>query len=303
MSKSKKLVFFGNERLATGLATTDLPTLKSLISSGYEIAMVVSNYTEGRSRNARKLEIAETAEEHNIPVMLPTHLNDIKDDIKNMNADFGVLAAYGRIIPKEIIDMFPHGIINIHPSLLPSHRGPTPIEQTILDGAKETGTSIMRLVTDMDAGPVFAQAKIALSGNESKIELAKTLLNLGSSLLLDILPSILDGSNTPVPQDSSRATYTHLLKKEDGVINWDKPADNIERQIRAFLGFPKSRAKVINQDVIITKARVAKDKNDGDLVIECQPGWLEIQELTAPSGRTITGAEFLRGYSKSSSGR
>jgi methionyl-tRNA formyltransferase len=81
------------------------------------------------------------------------------------------------------------------------------------------------------------------------------------------------------------------------------PAENIERQIRAFWGFPKSRAKVISQDVIITKARVAKDKNDGDLVIECQPGWLEIQELIAPSGRTVTSAEFLRGYSKPSSGK
>jgi methionyl-tRNA formyltransferase len=298
-----RLAFFGNERLATGVASTDTPTLKLLISSGYEVAAVISSFTQGRSRNARKLEIAEIAKQHNIPVMLPTHLIDIKDDIKKLNVDFGVLVAYGRIIPKEIIDIFPHGIINIHPSLLPQYRGPTPIEQTILDGARETGTSLMLLVPEMDAGPVYTKEKISLSGSESKEDLAITLLNLGGHLLIDNLPSILDGLLSPTPQDDSKATYTHLLKKEDGVIDWNMPAENIERQIRAFWGFPKSRAKVISQDVIITKARVAKDKNDGDLVIECQPGWLEIQELIAPSGRTVTSAEFLRGYSKPSSGK
>jgi methionyl-tRNA formyltransferase len=298
MSKSKKLVFFGNERLATGINYTDALTLKSLIDSSYEVAAVISNYTEGRSRNARELEIAKVAEEKNIPVLLPTHLVDIKDDIKNMNAEFGVLVAYGRMVPKNIIDIFPHGIINIHPSLLPIYRGPTPIEQAIVDGVSETGTSIMRLVPKMDAGPVYVQESIDLSGHESKEDLAAALLSLGSRLLIENLPSILDGSLPPTPQNSTTATYTHLLKKEDGHIKWDKSAQDIERKIRAFSGFPKSRAKVMEQDIIIIKARVAKDKADGSLVLECKPGWLEILELTAPSGKTITGAEFLRGYSR-----
>jgi methionyl-tRNA formyltransferase len=297
MSKSKKLVFFGNERLATGLEHTDTPTLKALINNGYDIAAVISNYSEGRSRNARKLEIAEVAEAHNILVLLPTHLRDIKDDIKNLNADAGILVAYGKIIPKEIIDIFPYGIINIHPSLLPRYRGPTPVEQAILDGATETGTSIMRLVPEMDAGPVFAQGKINLSGKETKVQLANKLLNLGGELLINNLPSILDGSTMPTSQNESEATYTQLLKKEDGIIDWNKPADVIERQVRAFLGFPKSRAKVLGKDIIVTKSKIVKDNHDGELVVECSPGFLEIQELIAPSGRVISGSEFLRGYS------
>jgi methionyl-tRNA formyltransferase len=296
--RKPRLVFFGNERLTTGISHTDTPTIKSLINNGYEVAAVVSNYIKGRSRNARKLEITEVAEHHNIPVLLPTHLSDIKDDIKKLDADFGVLVAYGRIIPQEIIDLFPKGIINIHPSLLPIYRGPTPIEQAILDGINETGTSIMRLVRDMDAGPVYASERLALSGTESKAELAEKLLNIGAKLLIKHLPRILDNPQDFTTQDDSAATYTMLITKDDGHINWAKPADKIEREIRAYAGWPKSRAKLFDKDIVVTKARIANDSNDGNLVIECQPGWLEIQELTAPSGRNISGAEFLRGYSK-----
>jgi methionyl-tRNA formyltransferase len=161
----------------------------------------------------------------------------------------------------------------------------------------QTGVSIMQLTPEMDAGPVFAQEKINLSGTETKTELAEKLLELGSRIMLGSLPGILDESLTPKPQNDSEATYTRLLKKEDGVVDWNKPAELLEREVRAFLSFPKSQARVLDKDIIITKSRVAKDKNDGDLVMQCKPGWLEIQELTAPSGRTMSGAEFLRGYS------
>jgi methionyl-tRNA formyltransferase len=156
----------------------------------------------------------------------------------------------------------------------------------------------MRLVAAMDAGPVYTQEKITLSGNESKLELANKLLGLGSRLLVDNLPSILSGALSPTPQDDSKATYTHLLNKDDGNVDWQKPAELIEHEVRAFTGFPKSKAKILDRDVIITKSRVAKNKDDGDLVIECQPGWLEVREIIAPSGRSVTGAEFIRGYSK-----
>jgi methionyl-tRNA formyltransferase len=298
MSKLSKLVFFGNERLATGLSHTSTPTLKALIENGYEIAAVVSHYHEGRSRKPRPLEIAEVAKAHNIPLLLPENLHEVKQQLKDLDAEAAVLVAYGKIIPKEIIDIFPKGIINLHPSLLPKYRGPTPIEQVILDGVKETGVSIMQLTAKMDAGPVFMQEKLSLAGNEQKAELAEKLLELGSRIMLEVLPKILDGSLEPEPQNDANATYTQLLKKEDGSVEWHKPAEVIERQVRTFLGFPKSRAKILDQEVIITKVRIANSKEDGYLVLECQPGWLEIQELTAPSGRNVTGAEFLRGYSK-----
>jgi methionyl-tRNA formyltransferase len=297
MSKLSKLVFFGNERLATGLSGTSCSTLTDLIENGYEIAAVVSHYTEGRTRKPRPLEIAEVAKAYNIPLLLPDNLNDIKEQLESLGAEAAVLVAYGKIISKEIIDIFPRGIINLHPSLLPKYRGPTPLEQTILDGALQTGVSIMQLTPEMDAGPVFAQEKINLAGTETKTELAEKLLELGSRIMLENLPGILDGSLTPKPQNDSEASYTQLLKKEDGVVDWNKPAELLEKEVRAFLRFPKSQARVLDKDIIITKSRVAKDKNDGDLIIQCKPGWVEIQELIAPSGRTMSGAEFLRGYS------
>jgi methionyl-tRNA formyltransferase len=293
-----RLVFFGNERLATGLSLTNTPTLKALINNGYEVAAVVSHYSEGRSRKPRPLEIAEVAKGHNIPLLLPDNLTDTKEQLEKFGAEAAILVAYGKIIPKNIIDIFPRGIINIHPSLLPKYRGPTPIEQAILDGASQTGVSIMQLTPEMDAGPVFTQESINLSKDESKEDLATKLLELGSRILLDTLPQILDGSKNPTAQDDSQATYTKLLTKDDGLVKWDKSAEEIERQVRAFLGFPKSRTEVLEENIIITKVRVAKDQDDGDLVIGCNPGWLEIQKLTAPSGRSVTGAEFLRGYSK-----
>jgi methionyl-tRNA formyltransferase len=298
MNKSKRLVFFGNERLATGLSAIEPKALPALIEAGYDFAAVVSHYHQARSRNKRDLEVGEVAAAHNIPLLLPDNLKAVARQLENYGAEAAVLVAYGKIIPQEIIDIFPKGIINIHPSLLPKYRGPTPIEQAILDGAKETGVSIMSLASKMDAGPVFAHAKIELSGTESKEELARNLLEAGTKLLLENLPGILGGSLRPSAQEDSEATYTNLLAKEEGQTNWSEAAEVLERKVRAYAGFPKSRAQLFGHDVVVTKVRVAKTQEDGELVMQCQPGWLEIQELTAPSGRTVTGAEFIRGYKK-----
>jgi methionyl-tRNA formyltransferase len=264
MSKSK-LVFFGNQKLATGVQT-DAPLQPALTDAGYQIVSSVTG--------------------------------DIPDDLADSEAEAAVLVAYGQIIPQAVIDLFPKGIINIHPSLLPLYRGPTPIEAAILDGAKETGVSLMRLSAKMDAGPVYVQQRLPLTGSETKQELAGQLLRIGQKLLLEHLPAILEGWQTPKPQNDSNASYTKLLKKDDGKIDWQKPADQIERQVRAYAGWPRSQAKIFDKEVIITKARLAKDKKDGKLVIKCQPGYLEVEELIAPSGRTMSGADFIRGYNK-----
>src|SRR6266404_3328435 len=163
MNKPKKLVFFGNERLATGVST-DVPTLRALIKAGYEVAAVVSSHTDGVSRNKRGLEIVEVAHAYHIPVLLPEKLEDISQRLIKIDAPAGILVAFGQIIPQPIIDIFPKGIINIHPSLLPKYRGPTPVETVILDGVSQTGVSLMGLSAGMDAGPVYLQAALALDG-------------------------------------------------------------------------------------------------------------------------------------------
>ncbi|MBI4033798.1 methionyl-tRNA formyltransferase, partial [Candidatus Saccharibacteria bacterium] len=243
MKASKKIIFFGNERLATGI-NTKAPTLKMLIEDGYEIMAVISSYTEATSRQKQPLEIAQVAEKAKIPLLLPTDPAEIRDDIAAYGAEAAVLVAYGRVIPAELIDIFPKGIINVHPSLLPKYRGPTPVETAILDGVNETGVSLMRLVAKMDTGPIYAQKRMALKDTETKQDLADKLLSAGCSLLKEHLPAIFEGWLTPKPQLDADATYSKLLKKEGGVMDFGQPAEILERQVRAFAGWPKSQAKV-----------------------------------------------------------
>lgn len=298
MNKLNSLLFFGNERLSTGFEQHGAPVLQSLIDQGYDVKAVVANHEEGQSRKKRTLEVEIVAKKHNIPVLLPKKLTDIKNELIAFHADAAVLVAYGRMIPQSIIDIFPFGILNIHPSLLPHYRGSTPIEQAILDGTTTTGVSIMKLVREMDAGPLYAQQKIQLTGNETKQELTGRLLNLGKELIIDVLPHVLQGTLTPEAQNETQATFTTLIAKSDGIIDLTKPAEQLERQVRAFATWPKSRAHIFEQDVIVTKSRVAHNAADGALILTCNPGWLEVLELIAPSGKKITGEDFIRGYRK-----
>jgi methionyl-tRNA formyltransferase len=298
MNKSKRLVLFGNERLSSGYAPHGAPTLQALIDNGYDVCAVVAHFEAGRSRDARELEVEAIAKPRDIPVLLPDKPRDIYDQLASLQADAGVLVAYGRIIPQDIIDIFPHGILNIHPSLLPQYRGPTPIEQAILDGAPETGVSIMKLVRAMDAGPVYAQQRIALSGNETKQELTDQLLATGAQMIIDTLPGVLDNTLTPKPQDESQASYTSLISKSYGTMDLAKPATRLEREVRAYANWPKSRLTIFDHQIIVTQARLADSADDGTLIVACNPGYLEITELIAPSGKRMTSADFLRGYHK-----
>lgn len=304
--KSKTIVFFGNERLATGV-TTSAPTLRSLISTGYTVAGIVSNYAESHSRNLRTLEVADIAKQENIPLWLPRKALDIITELRSLNADVGILAAYGKIIPQEIIDIFPYGIINIHPSLLPLHRGSTPIESVILEGSTETGVSVMKLVKEMDAGPVYIQEKFKIPEGITKQLLAYRLLQVGGELIMKTLPGILEGSIIPTPQRDDQATYDSLIKKEDGYITWNtKSAIQIEREVRAYAIWPKSRATIANKGVVITGSKVLKqDYSDtpgkasiqtGRLVIQCKENALEIEKLIPDGKKEMSGQAFLAGY-------
>ncbi len=303
---SNKIVFFGNERLATGVTTT-APTLRALIKAGYKIVAVVSNYEAGQSRQARKLEIAEVAKEHDIPLLLPDKPGDIAEELKAFGAEIAVLVAYGKIVPSSVIDIFPKGIINIHPSLLPLHRGPIPIESVILEGANKTGVSIMQLAPAMDAGPVFGQSELTLMGTETKQGLADNLLEIGEAMLVELLPGILDGSLVALPQDDSRATYDQLITKSDGLIDWQKPAHKIEREIRAYQNWPKSRTTLGDKEVIITNAKVVDaagkpgeyQATEKELVIFCGEAALQITQLKPAGKSEMSATAFLAGYGKS----
>lgn len=290
-----RLVFFGNERLATAVST-DAPTLRALVGGGFRVEAVVVSHGPAVSRRKRPLEIIDVAHAYHIPVLMPEKLSAATAKLRSLKAEAGVLVAFGRIIPQEILDIFPRGIINVHPSLLPKLRGSTPVETAILNGLKETGVSLMKLTAEMDAGPVYVQKKFALGGTETKSELAQKLLNEGAQMLADNLDSILAGRLKAKIQDETEADYTRLLSAQDGLIDFKEPAEDIERKVRAFAGFPKAKAKLFSRDVIIIKARVADSLSDGELVVKAQPGYIEVTKLIAPSGRSMSGGDFMRGY-------
>ncbi len=301
MTMSKRLVFFGNERLVSGLQRSNTPLLLGLIERGYDIAAVVVNNTEAVSRNSRALEVAEVASAHNIPVLSPNKPADIIDELKNMNADAAILSAYGRIIPQRVIDVFsPIGIINIHPSLLPRHRGSTPIETTILDGDTTVGVSIMQLSAGMDEGPVYGQVSVDLTGNETKFDLYDILSTKGAALLFDLLPLILEGSLLPTPQSADGVSYTTQVSKNDSFVDpTTESASAIERKIRAYLSFPKTKLHYAGNDVILTAAKVVDATIENKLCIPCADNTtLLIAELQAPNGKRMSGSAYLRGYSK-----
>ena len=295
MTPSSKLVFFGTEDFS-------LPTLRALVDSGYNVAAVVTKPDTPRGRSKQLIEPAVKvfAREHNLPVLQPQRLADIQNELETIAPDAGVLVSYGKILPGRTLDVFGEpGIINIHPSLLPRYRGPAPIEAAILAGDTATGISIMRLTAGMDEGPIFAQTHHELDGTETKPELNDTLSERGASFLLEVLDDILTGKLSPTPQQTSGVSYTTLISKQDGMLTpATDDAHALERKVRAYLGYPKSRLSIKNTDVIITSVKVVESLDSGPLVIECADNtYLEVRELIAPSGKTMSGEAFLRGYS------
>jgi len=300
---SKTLIFFGNEQLASGV-TTDAPILRSLIEAGYKIPFIVINQSQSTSRKSKKLAVVELAEQHGIEVNYVKKLADLSGAILDSGASFGVLAAFGRIVPQSTIDLFEHGILNIHPSLLPEFRGPTPIESAILSGQEVTGVSLMKLSAGMDEGQVLGFGEVKITDQTSKQELFERLSSVGSAILVELLPQILDGSLTALEQDHENATYTNKISKEDGAIDWSKPARQIEREIRAYLGWPGSQTKLADKDVIITEAKVIDESgtpgqpfsvSKSQFGVYCGEQALEILKLKPAGKSEMPAASFMAG--------
>jgi methionyl-tRNA formyltransferase len=286
------IIFFGTEEFS-------LTALVGLIEASYSVAAVVTkpDSRKGRGHKLSSPPVKVLAGRHNIPVWQPEKLSDIKDNIQALGTPAGVLASYGKIIPQSIIDLFHPGIINIHPSLLPHYRGPTPIEAAITNGDDKTGVSIMRIAASMDAGPVYAAKEHPLTGTETKPELYQVLAQLGTNLLLEVLPHILDGSLLPLPQNEEESSYTPHLSKSDAMLHPGAlSAAEAERLVRAHLGFPKTKLVIHGHMIIITRAHVITTRIS-PLDIACADGnFLSIDEVVAPSGRRMSAAEFERGY-------
>ncbi len=230
-----RIVFFGTDGVA-------VPVLRAL-AQNHEVTAVVTtpDALVGRKQILTASEVALLAVELGIPLFKPGRLKgdaDFEAGLRNVQAEAFVVAVYGKIIPESILQIPPLGCINIHPSLLPLYRGPAPIRTPLLRGDTETGVSIMLMDAEMDHGPLLAQQRVPIHPDDTNVTLTEKLGALSGPLLLDTLAGYAAGTVTPLPQDHDKATFTHFVKKEDGRIDWNKPAQDIYNMWRAYQPWP-----------------------------------------------------------------
>ncbi len=227
-----------------GTPAFSVPPLELLVESGYQ---VVGVYTQpdrpaGRGRSVLASPIKAYAEEHELRVFQPTSLRlpDTYRELVSLKPDVIVIAAYGRILPKDVVKLPPSGCVNIHPSLLPRHRGPSPVAFTLLEGDDVAGVTLMLLDEGMDSGPIIAQEEWPILPQDTVGTLTDRLFREGAKLLVRSLPLYIQGDLVPRPQEEARVTYARKLTKEDGVIRWELPAVSLWRQVRAYAPWPGS---------------------------------------------------------------
>ncbi|HSX00675.1 MAG TPA: methionyl-tRNA formyltransferase [Candidatus Saccharimonas sp.] len=253
--------------------------------------------------------VKDWAEEHSIPLHQPDTKAELADLVQpgRFTSPAGLVVDYGLIIPGAVIDTFPLGIINSHFSLLPEWRGADPITFSILSGQTVTGVTLMQVVPALDEGPVLAQAEYPIPPHTTTPQLTQSLSDLSNRLLLEHLPAYLDGHLAAQPQsDTPTPTYSRKLTKADGRLDWTKPAAQLEREIRAYIGWPGSYTSLRDTDVTITAAHVAAGPSGvapgtpfyagRDLAMVTGDGALVIERLIPAGKREMTGSAYLAGH-------
>ena len=306
---SHKILFAGSGEFAANI-------LKKMAESEFKPMAIITQPDKlvGRRQELSPSPAKIVAQKFDLKIYEPKSLKNTEAEemIKVLNPDLLIVADYGKIIPKNILDISKFGALNIHPSLLPLHRGAAPIQYTILEGDKKTGVTIILMDEEVDHGAIVTTADLNLEiSNLIHTELLNKLAELGGDLLIKILPGWFSGEIKPIPQDESRATYTKILVREDGKINWQKSAEEIERQIRAFEGWPGTWCvwPDENKKIKILRAEIFENgqsgpagqvslSSSGEMLIVANKGVLKINEVQLEGKNKITGREFLRGYPK-----
>ena len=281
---------------------------------GVEVVSAVTppDRPRGRGRQPDSPPVKVAAEELGIPVVQPPNLRgeSIQTDLAALSPDIVVVAAYGRFLPAAVLELPPRGCLNLHPSLLPRHRGPSPVATAILDGDETTGVSLMVLDEGMDTGPVIAAMKVLLTGQETAGELTDTLFDLGGTLLQENLAQWVEGHLHATPQDDARATVTRKLERADGLVDWSEPAETIARKCRAFDPWPglythwQGRTlKLMDISVLhnyrtgsVAPGTVVAVGSSKGLYVAAGQGMLALNSVQLEGRRAVTGEEFLRGY-------
>ena len=297
-----KIIFMGTPEFS-------LHVLKKIIADGHEIISIYTKQDQlsGRGQKKHQNLVKDFGVKHNIPVIQPKNFKseiDIKE-LKSWKADLAVVAAYGILLPKEILETFKFGCLNLHPSLLPKYRGPSPVSSAILNNDSETGVSIMLLDQGMDSGPILSQEKHPILANETAGELTNRLFIEGSILMSNTIKEWVDGNISPIEQIHKHASFTKLFSKKDGEINWELPAEIIVSKIRAFDPWPGSYTYSDQKLLKIISVSFENDSNvdvgrinfDQNISIGTKKGKIIVHKLQLEGKKVLNSADFMRGNS------
>ena len=303
-----KIIFMGTSSFSQTV-------LDSLITASYNISAVYTrpDKNAGRDQQPKESIIKKFAKEKNIPVFAPSKLDDqTLEEIRSQSPDLIIVVAYGKILPKNLLDLAPYGALNIHASLLPKYRGPSPIQNTLLSGEKETGITIIKMDEHIDTGEILGQKKISIEPDETLPQLSEKLAKLSAELILEILPLWIDKKITPQKQDDSQATLCQMIERSDGRIIWTDEAESIYNRHRAFYKWP-GIFTFWEQDGALRRLKLNKIaflKNNPEIKhhigevfeigeeigIQTTSGVVIIKEIQVEGKSSVPVKDFLNGY-------
>jgi methionyl-tRNA formyltransferase len=311
------IVFFGTPQFA-------VPALEALIASRHQVALVVTQPDKRRDRGQKITDapVKAAARAHNVPVLQPDRLRDpaVADTLHQHAPDLAVVAAYGKLIPGNLLSLPRLGMVNIHASLLPKYRGAAPIHRSIINGDAETGVTIMQMVEALDAGDMLAKAVRPIGPDETTVDVERALAQEGGRLLLDVIERLEAGTIRAEPQDESASTYAPRLRKEEGLIDWTQSARRIHDRVRGLYPWPHAYSYLDGTRLIVLKttvglkpdtiggsASVAPDSAEpappgsvagitrDAIEVATGDGRIAITELQSEGKRPMTALEFLAG--------
>ena len=293
-----RLVFFGSPAFA-------VPSLEALHAAGHEIALVVTqpDRPAGRGQKTTPPPVAAYAREFALPLWQTSSLKgeEAEARLREADAELMALAAFSALVPRNILDLTPGGILNVHPSLLPRWRGASPIQAALLAGDRGTGVSIIQLVEALDAGPILAQELVPVAPEDDYVTLEPRLAAIGARLLVRVIAE----SPTPVPQDDSQATYCRRIEREDARIDWTDPAETSWNKVRAYRGWPQAFTTFEARQLKVLRAWPADGPAAEPGTVHTELGvplvatgdrLLRLDEVQLEGRRAISGADLLRGY-------
>ncbi len=299
-----KVVFFGTPQFA-------VPTLRQLLASRHSVVGVVTqpDRPRGRGQIVTVSPVKAIAIDHGLPVLQPEQLRDpdVATTIRGWRPDLGVVAAYGKLIPEALLAVPRLGMVNVHASLLPKYRGAAPVHRAVIDGARETGVTIMRMVPQLDAGAMFAKVTRPIGAEETSDAVERDLAEMGAALLLTVVDQIAEGTAHEESQDDTRSTYAPRLSKEEGLVDWTLPASYVHNRVRGLYPWPHAYTYLDGARLILLRTHVEEETATAEpgTIVDVSRGAIHvaaghgqriaIDELQPEGRRPMSSREFLAG--------